>query len=345
MKDLEKFIKSNFDQDGFPFSRNPNDLIFLMKYLLLCSESIKDAEQYVPEYLRDIIKKGFACINLMKTPNDSIPLFNGGLETNLNNFDKYIENFKINKKNKKNIVGGILCARTKNQIFYMDVEGPPEKSFSNNYQSGPLSFEYYLDGMKIITNCGFGSNISSKAELISRFTASQSTLTINDTAITKFERNKLINRVFGNSIKNTFKTIDLDFKDNNSYIGCSIKHDGYEKNFKCIHKREIYIDKINNKLSGIDHIFKRNDGIPIRYVFRFHLNPSLTAVKTMSGNSALIQISRNKSVLFSVKEESLEVEKSIFLGGKKILDNTCITISGNLVNKDKSFNWEIKKKI
>ena len=65
----------------------------------------------------------------------------------------------------------------------------------------------------------------------------------------------------------------------------------------------------------------------------------------MSGNSALIQISRNKSVLFTVKEENLEVEKSIFLGGKKILDNTCITISGNLVNKDKSFNWEIKKKI
>ena len=27
-----------------------------------------------------------------------------------------------------------------------------------------------------------------------------------------------------------------------------------------------------------------------------------------------------------------------------MLDNTCITISGNLVNKNKSFNWEIKKK-
>ena len=31
--------------------------------------------------------------------------------------------------------------------------------------------------------------------------------------------------------------------------------------------------------------------------------------------------------------------------GKKILDNACITFSGNLVNKNKSFNWEIKKKI
>ena len=65
----------------------------------------------------------------------------------------------------------------------------------------------------------------------------------------------------------------------------------------------------------------------------------------MSGNSALIQISKSRSLIFTVKEENLEIEKSIYLGGKKILDNTCITISGNLVNKNKSFNWEIKKKL
>ena len=75
------------------------------------------------------------------------------------------------------------------------------------------------------------------------------------------------------------------------------------------------------------------------------MDPALTAVKTMSGNSALIQISKNKSLIFNIKNENLEIEKSIYLGGKKILDNTCITISGNLVNKDKFFKWEIKKKI
>ena len=62
-------------------------------------------------------------------------------------------------------------------------------------------------------------------------------------------------------------------------------------------------------------------------------------------NSALIQISKSKSLIFTIKDEDIEIEKSIYLGGKKILDNTCITISGNLVNKDKFFNWEIKKKI
>ena len=105
------------------------------------------------------------------------------------------------------------------------------------------------------------------------------------------------------------------------------------------------MDKENNYLKGIDQIFKVKDGYPIRYVFRFHINPELSVVKTISGNSALIQISKNKSLIFTISDENLDIEKSIFLGGKKIIENTCITISGNLVNKNKIFNWEIRKNI
>ncbi len=342
VKELEKFTKYYFDNDGFPLTRNPNDLIFLTKYLLLVHENLRDAQEFMPEFLNNIIKKNLACIKFFKTPNNQLPLFNGSSETNLENLDKYIENLKSSKKD---TIGGIFFAKSKQQILYFDVGSPPEKNFSKNYQSGPLSFEYYLDGIKIISNSGFGNNISAKAELISRLTASQSTLTINDTSITKFERNKLINRVFGNSIKNTFTTNEISVKNDKRLVGCSVSHNGYERNFNCIHKREIYLDHENNFLKGTDHILKKSDGKPIRYVFRFYLNPNLTAVKTMSGNSALIQISKNKSLIFTINNENLEIEKSIYLGGKKILDSTCITFSGNLVNKDKSFNWEIKKKI
>ncbi len=345
IRELQKLIKTNFDGDGFPLTRSFDDLVFFTKFLLLCRESINDAQQYVPEFLDDIIQKSLDCIKYFRTPNGQMPLFNGASENNLEKFDKYLEKIKLSKKDKEKPIGGIFFTKRKQQYLYFDVGSPPNKSFSKNYQSGPLSFEYFVDGVKIITNCGYGRNISSKAELISRLTASQSTLTINDTSITKFERNKLINRVFGNSIKNTFRTTEFKIDSNNNLINCSAIHNGYEKNFNCLHKREICLDYENNILKGNDHILKKNDGIPIRYVFRFHLNPELTAVKTMSGNSALIQISKNKSLIFSIEDESLEIEKSIYLGRKKILDNTCITISGNLVNKDKSFNWEIKKKI
>ena len=155
----------------------------------------------------------------------------------------------------------------------------------------------------------------------------------------------MINRVFGNSIQNSFKSFDFSSKNEDALIGCSASNNGYEKKFGCVHKRELYLDKENNYLKGIDHIIKAKDGYPIRYAFRFHINPELDVVKTMSGNSALIQISKNKSLIFTVNDENLEIEKSIFLGEKKIIDSACITISGNLVNKNKIFNWEIKKNI
>ena len=345
IKELEKLVKNYFDQDGFPLTRNPSDLIFFSKHLILCKECIKDAQQYVPEFLENIIDKNLICIKNILTPNDQVPLFNGGKEEDLQQFNKFINDLDYKLKGKKNLVGGIQIFKSKNSVIFFDVGKPPDKGFSNSYQSGPLSFEYYLDGRKIITNCGFGSNISPKAELLSRLTSAQSTLTLNDNSVSKFERNKLINKIFGNSIKNTFKISDLDFEENIDQIKSIASHNGYEKKFGCTYKRKISIDKPTNSLFGCDELIKKRDGKPINYSFRFHLYPGLAAIKTMSGNSVLIQLSKNKSLIFTIKNESILIEKSIFLGGNKILDNTCITISGNLVNKNKVILWEIKKNI
>ena len=343
-KELEYLVKNIFDNNGFPLSRNPNDLLFYSKYLILCREVIKDSQKYVPEFLEDIIEKNLKCLNYIKTPNDQLPLFNGATTSELNQINQYLEKAKT-KNNTNNNLGGLFKIKHKSHLIFIDVEKPPQKKFSNSYQSGPLSFEYFIDDVKVISNSGFGGNISKKAETLSKLTACQSTLTLNDTSVTRFEQNELIKKVFGNSIKNNFKSFDLTIKNENGLLGCSSTNNGYEKNFGCTHKREIYIDKENNYLKGIDHILKKKDGYPIRYSFRFHINPELTVVKTMRGNGALIQISKNKSLLFTINDENLDLEKSIFFAEKKILDSTCITITGNLVNKNKSFNWEIKKNI
>ena len=343
IKELEKLVKSYFDNDGFPLTRNPNDLIFFSKYLILCKESIKDAQQYVPEFLETIIDKNLRCIKDIQTPNNQIPLFNGGTEDNLEKFNRFFDGLNYKPKDKKNMIGGIHAFKIRNNAIFFDVGEPPKKDFSSSYQSGPLSFEYYLDGEKIITNCGFGSRISSKAELLSRLTSAQSTLTLDNTSVTKFERNKLFNRIFGNSIKDTFKINSLDFTDDKNEVKFIASHNGYEKKFGCVHKRELSIDKVNGKLTGCDEITKKENGRPVNYNLRFHLYPGLTAVKTMGGNSVLIQISKNKSLIFTIINGSILLEKSIFLGRNKILDNTCVTVSGNLVNKNQIIHWEIKK--
>ena len=91
IKELEDLIKVFFDKDGFPLSRNPNDLVFATKYLIFCREIIKDAQKYVPEFLENIIEKNLICLNFIKCPEDQLPLFNGASENFINHLDKYLD--------------------------------------------------------------------------------------------------------------------------------------------------------------------------------------------------------------------------------------------------------------
>ena len=345
LKELEKLIETFFDDKGFPLTRSPNDLLNYTKYFLLIKEVIKDAQKYVPEALENIIEKNLECLKHITTPNNSLPLFNGSVEKDLTNFYEYINHFKIKVKKQKISTGNIYVLKNKKDVIYFEAGDPPQKNYSSCYQSGPLSFEYFFDDQKVITNSGFGINISKKARFLSRFTSSQSALCLNDTSIVGFEKNKMMNKAYGFLIKRDFKILDLEHISDSNEIKIKAGHNAYLKNFGCIHNRTISIDKIKNKIVGQDKLMQKSIKSRIKYDVRFHLYPGLTAVQTLGGSNLLIQINKNKALLFSTNEKSLKIEKSIFFGGQKVLDNYCIVISGIMEDNEKTINWEIVKKI
>ena len=209
-----------------------------------------------------------------------------------------------------------------------------------------MSFEYFFDNYKVITNCGFGNKISKKAEQISRLTSAQSTLCINDSSVIKFERNSLINKVLGISTVSSFKVFDFYTDEDLNSVTVSARHDAYKNSFNYIHKREIKINKKNGSLSGTDSLITgiNNKKLTNTYSIRFHLYPGINAVQTIGKNSVLIQVEKNKSLVFTANGESISLEKSIFLGRNQIINNSCITVSGVLKNNEsKKINWEIKK--
>ena len=88
----------------------------------------------------------------------------------------------------------------------------------------------------------------------------------------------------------------------------------------------------------------KNTEVDNYYSIRFHLYPGITAVQTMGGKTILIQINKKKSLIFNSNGDSLSLEKSIFLGRNKIINNFCINISGSIIkNKNKKIDWEFKK--
>ena len=263
----------------------------------------------------------------------------------MTNFYNYINHFKIKIKKPKINLGNIYVLKNKKDIIYFEAGNPPKKNFSSCYQSGPLSFEYYFDNQKIITNSGFGVNISNKARLLSRFTSSQTALCLNDTSIVGFEKSNMMNKAYGFLTKRDFKILGLEHKNDSNEVQVKAGHDAYLKNFGCIHNRYISVDKINNKVVGQDSLIRKSINSKIKYDIRFHLYPGLAAVQTLGGNNLLIQINKNKALLFSTNERSLKIEKSIFFGRQKVLDNHCIVISGIMENNKKTIDWEIIKKI
>ncbi len=344
-KELKKLVSNFFDDSGFPLTRNSNDLILFSKYFIIIKECIKDAQYYIPDFLEEIIEKNINCIKTITTSNYKMPLFNGATEINLENYYNYLLNLNFKIKKLKENIGGIQILKNKKDLVYFDTGQPPQKNYSYNYQCGPLSFEYYSEGEKIISNCGYGSGISRKAALLSRLTSAQSSLCINDTSVIKFERSKLLNKVFGNSLKGNFRVNSIDIFNNDFEVSVKASHNAYLKNFGYIHERKVKLNKENNSLSGTDRLVKKKDGVHQKFAIRFHLYPGISAVQTMGGENVLIHVNKNKSLVFSSNADALTIEKSIFLGGNKILNNLCITISGILMNKDKEINWEIKKNI
>ena len=126
----------------------------------------------------------------------------------------------------------------------------------------------------------------------------------------------------------------------------SAKHDAYENNFNYSHQRIIKIDKKNSNLFGEDKLISINKDKKLlnMYSIRFHLYPGVSAVQTRGKNSILIQIEKNKSLVFTSTADNLNLEKSIFLGRNQIINNFCITVSGSLNNsEDKNIMWELKR--
>lgn len=346
IRGLKDIVENFFDNDGCPINRNIYDLVQCSKFLVLIKECCKDAQEYIPDFLDDIINKLINCLFSLQTPTNKNPLFNGANEFKMDNYLEYLNGLEYKPSNIINKINQIYIGRNKKSLLFFDVGSPPEKKYSKKYQSGPLSFEYFIDDCKIITNCGFGSKISKKAELVSRLTSAQSTLCLNDSSVVKFERNDLINNAFGKSIINSFKVYDLNIDDNKNHLILSAKHNAYENNFNYLHQRIIKIDKKNNNLLGEDNLIAANKKkkLVTTYSIRFHLYPGISAVQTMGKNSILLQIEKNKSLIFNSNGENLILEKSIFLGRNQIVNNFCITISGSLNNSEnKNITWELKK--
>ena len=345
IRELEKNTKNYFDENGFPKSRNPEDVFISIKYLVLIREWLKEAQKTIPDFLNEIIYKCGSCYAMLSSTNKQFPLFNGATEINHKDYDKFLKNLKYKFIIKKNEIADIIKIKKKKLEFFIDCGNPPPGNFSKNYQAGCFSFELISNKKKVICNSGYGKYLSPKLEAFSRSTAAHTTLYLNDTSSCSFQKNKSINKIYGNSLVQKHRVFNKNYIETKDFYSISATHNGYENNFGYLHTRSVKILKTEDKIFGEDNLKKtKNYSGPLIYFIRFHIYPGTKIVKTKAGNSVLISLSNNEGWLLESQTNNFEIEKNIFFGNKnKILNNESIFISGKIEDRTITVKWILKK--
>ena len=336
---LRKIIKTSIDNNGFPKSRNIKQLIYYLKYFILIREWFKESQNTIPEFIDETIYYlGINYASIWQNIKHDI-LFNGNYISNNDEFDQYLKRFNYTFKNENKETAGYAILKNKKIILAMDIGPSPIGPQSNDYQSGALSFEIISSGKKLISNSGYFSNKQNKLNKLSKSTALQSTLVIEDYSSCSFKKLKSLGYLVDQGLKIMNKNIV--FEDN--YWKISASHDGYLKKFGSIHNREIEFYPEQTKFIGTDKIVRKNKDKDVKFDIRFHLDPDSKVMKTQDNKSILIEL-ENEGWKFSCDKFNINIDNGLYFGNKNSYkENHNIFISGITHETEQVIKWEITR--
>ncbi len=335
---LKKISKLALDNYGFPKTRSIKQLVFYLKYFILIREWFKEAQKKIPEHLDETIYylgQGYAFF--WKNTGTDL-LFNGNNISNNNSFDNYLKRLGYKFKNDNQEFGGYIALKNKKICLIMDVGPTPNLKYTKDYQSGALSLEIISNGKKLISNCGYYKKKNNKLNQLSKSTATQNTLIIDDNSSCKFTK---VHDYF--LVKSGLKIIKKNSIFEKNYWKINASHDGYLKKYNSIHEREIEFYPDQMVFIGLDKIIKKKVNHNYKFDIRFHVEPNVKLMKTQDNKTILIELF-DEGWKFTCDNYDINIDNGLYFGNKNLYsENQNIFISGISNNQVENIKWEIRK--
>jgi len=205
--------------------------------------------------------------------------------------------------------GGFVRIQSGRTLLIADAGPPPSPGFDAGAHAGTLSFELSIGRERMIVNCGGGIQPAWRDAL--RATAAHSTLTVDDTSSSEVRQGGIGRRP---------SDITVEHRQASGAHWLDMSHDGYKAAFGALHHRRIYIAEGGEDLRGEDSL---DADRPLPFTLRFHLHPSVTAVRDKAEQPAgdeeggSVTLTLPSGTIWRLRSDSgqLSVEDSIYLGG------------------------------
>jgi len=341
VKNLSSELKKITDRNGFVETKNPEDQFWLLHHLILIREFLMFSQNTVPEFVDLNIDKVGTNYKSLLLSNNHLPLFNGAKERNCTEFNKFLKAKNLNFE-KKHKAHNYLISKVKKYEIALDANDPPSDLYSQNYQAGCLSFEFFYNGIKIIGNSGSAKNFGDELSYLGQTTAAHSTLTINDTSSCLFQKNAMVRKYYGNSLVHKLKVYKKDLNTDKHTVSVIAGHNGYQKNYNALYERKILINDESSKVEGDELIIvAKKNMVFLNFSLRFHVPPNARLVQTHGGD-ILISI-ENQGWHFKSQHQN-KIENSLnFASYDKIHESKCILVEGTLKDKVNNIHWSLEK--
>ena len=334
---LKKISKIVLDNYGFPKSRSIKQMVFYLKYFILIREWFKESQVNVPEHVDETIfylGQGYAFF----WNSSSDFLFNGNNISDKSNFDNYLKRLGYKFKNDSQEFGGYIILKNKKICIIMDAGSTPTQKYTVDYQSGALSFEIISNGKKLISNCGYYKKKENKLNQLSKASATQNTLIIDDNSSCKFSK---VQNTF--LVKNGLKVIKKNYIIEKDFWKINASHDGYLKKYNLIHDREIEFYPELMIFKGLDKIIKKKTNNNYKFDIRFHVEPNIKLMKTQDNKTILIELG-DEGWKFTCDNYDINIDNGLYFGNKNLYsENQNIFITGISNKEIENVNWEIKR--
>ena len=306
---LKTYLNAYVLPDGGVSSRNPDDVVRIMRYLIIIKSGYLDISQAPPEWIQATLDKMAPFVRGMRHGGGQIARFNGASTLSTLAIDSVLAASEARGRAIENAVhSGFQRIKNRRTTILMDCGALAAGILSSKSHAGTLGFEFSDGKDLVVVNMGPASRGSGFVELaqLARTTAAHSTLIVENTNSSQITDEGTI----GSGVREV-KMSRIQSTRQSDIIA---QHDGYNKRYGIIHERHISVSTDGRSITGEDKLIitsAKADGKEA--IVRFHLHPDVKAEVNQSGRGVLLLLPGGHGWQFRVDGGRGSLEESLYL--------------------------------
>jgi uncharacterized heparinase superfamily protein len=331
---LRRELRLQIRPDGGHVSRNPSRQLELVVRLQMVLQALEARRMPAPGFLRHVMSRAAAHVQLFRSGDGRLAVFNGGCEDDgaalaaaIAAIDEAAEPMGFARHS------GFQRLEGGRSVLIADVGAARGVALAPGGHQGCASFHFSSGRSRLVVNCGSGAHLPGDWPVALRQAAAHSTLSTEprDVAAALFRDSTIIHR---------------RAEDPRGHL-LEIER-AWGSAGESRHVRRFYLAGRGDDLRGEDRLVGASADLLSAWRIRFHLHPSVKASIARDGRTVLLALANKEGWRFRSNCRELALERSVYCGEGGLPQSTeQIVLKGRLGEAgaagDMVVRWSIRR--